>query len=163
MYFYESKSSDPLALGQYNGECAKMQQFLCILAHFAHFFTKVFMQIQILLYIRHLSCLFFCFLRHISFLISMQKTEIPCSRSHACLPCDLLCAHIAALRSKKSVSIPPCGKCSVNLGRLRYRLLTAWYFCFSFFLLFPPDSLLYSYNFRSFPPFYSYLGTSFSL
>ena len=125
MYFYESKSSDPLALSQYNGECAKMQQFLCILAHFTHFFTKVFMQIQILLYIRHLSCLFFCFLRHISFLISMQKTEIPCSRSHACLPCDLLCAHIAALRSKKSVSISPCGKCSVNLGRLRYRLLTA--------------------------------------
>ena len=75
MYFYESKSSDPLALGQYNGECAKMQQFLCILAHFAHFFTKVFMQIQILLYIRHLSCLFFCFLRHISFLISMQKNR----------------------------------------------------------------------------------------
>lgn len=44
---------------------------------------------------------------------------MPYSRSHACLPCDLLCAHIAALRSKKSVSIPPCGKCSVNLSRLR--------------------------------------------
>lgn len=55
---------------------------------------------------------------------------MPYSRSHACLPCDLLCAHIAALRSKKSVSIPPCGKCSVNLSRLRYRLLTAWHFCF---------------------------------
>lgn len=60
----------------------------------------------------------------------MQKTEIPYSCSHACLPCDLLCAHIAALRSKKSVSISPCGKCTVNLGRLRYRLLTAWSFCF---------------------------------
>lgn len=55
---------------------------------------------------------------------------MPYSRSHACLSCDLLCAHIAALRSKKNVSIPPCGKCSVNLSRLRYRLLTAWHFCF---------------------------------
>lgn len=129
MYFYENKSSDPLALGQYNGECAKMQQFLCILAHYAHFFTKVFINSRF--FPQQLLCLCFChLLRRHKFLISEHKTEMPCSRSHACLPCDLLCAHIAALRSKKSVSIPPCGKCSVNLSRLRYRLLTAWHFCF---------------------------------
>lgn len=82
-------------------------------------------------YPQQLLCLCFChLLRRHKFLISEHKTEMPYSRSHACLPCDLLCAHIAALRSKKSVSIPPCGKCSVNLSRLRYRLLTAWHFCF---------------------------------
>ena len=82
-------------------------------------------------YPQQLLCLCFChLLRRHKFLISEHETEMPYSRSHACLPCDLLCAHIAALRSKKSVSIPPCGKCSVNLSRLRYRLLTAWHFCF---------------------------------
>ena len=69
---------------------------------------------------QQLLCLCFChLLRRHKFLISEHKTEMPYSRSHACLPCDLLCAHIAALRSKKSVSIPPCGKCSVNLSRLQ--------------------------------------------
>lgn len=36
----KNKPKEPLALGQYNGEHTGMQEFLCVLAHFAHFFTK---------------------------------------------------------------------------------------------------------------------------
>ena len=38
--FMENKRKEPLVLGQYNGEYTGMQEFLCFLAHFAHFFTK---------------------------------------------------------------------------------------------------------------------------
>ena len=41
--FMENKRKEPLVLGQYNGEYTGMQEFLCFLAHFAHFFTKFFM------------------------------------------------------------------------------------------------------------------------
>lgn len=36
----KNKPKEPLALGQYNGEHTGMQEFLCVLTHFAHFFTK---------------------------------------------------------------------------------------------------------------------------